>query len=730
MAKKIIQIGEHHIELPPLPTNKSEILFVDEKKDNAYWQRQFFPQIWYDYNPLTKSYQQDTVYDDNDGTLLSLSYEDSDILRNLLIQENKRRTKGVYAKIYDEFVWINPGYYYTLQWCQMKDLATSYGSFRFPQNDILTLWHYVKHKWEWAIGMALPKCKKSGITQILAGDFLNEATMQKGWEIGIMSKEYDHAVNVPMAYFYHAFDNLPYILQPDVRKRNEHEIKFGAPVPKIGSGSAKKRERKEVLNTRVSCSKTKPTGFDGPVMKLGWISEIPKTWEASKVSPDVLHKKVRETVRLQQKKNGSLIYESYMPEVDDRGFREFREICRQSKLATRNPVTGITESSLIVHELTAVDTNEICFDKFGRCDRKKALYIINAENDGLKTQSDKQAHRRQYPRDQNDMYDSGGRGTVFDNARLGLNKREIEKECESGSRPWAEGHLRWTNSLWETGYQQNRRPYGQFSGIYFEKLSDDELAKGDEGSLRQFHELPDDMLNQVIQKNHKDEEGEYLAPIDDIATCVAGCDPTDYALKRDVVEGSKVACIGGFLYEPSLDTEFGKTITNTPIFEYDFRHENPDDDLEMIIKIILYYNVRIIIEANKKWVVTAIKREGLQNFLLLKQSDGSIRPYKKGDESRLVSTDHGMIDAYIRAIKRWWTINNSVDYLKTYKSLRGIQEAMDFDPTDTKKFNLLVALGYYRVANDAYSVFKMDQLDKGGNYDQAGMEGAMELLDF
>lgn len=729
MARKIITVGEHQIELPPLPSNKDDILFVHEKKNDAYWRRIEFPKIWYDFNPLTKVYQHDTVYDDNDGILISLSYEDSELLKRLLIQENKRRSKGVWMKNYDQFEWLAPSYYYNLQWCQMKDLAQKYGDFREPQNQVLTLWHYVKHKWEWCNGLVLPKCKKSGITQIIAGDYVNEATQQKGWEMAVMSKEYDHAVDVAMAYFFHAFDNLPYIMQPDLRKRNEHEVVFGTPVARIGTRSHKTKDKKEVLNTRVAASKTKPTGFDGPVVRQAWISEMPKTWEASKVSPDALHKKVRETVRLQQKKNGALIYESYMPEIDDRGFREFREICKQSELSTKNPDTGKTESSMIVLELTAVDSNEVCFDKHGRCDRRKALHIINTENNGLKTLSDKQAHRRQYPRDRNDMYDSGGRGTVFDNTKLALVKRELENEAKSGHRPWKEVNLRWANSLWETGKQQNRRPYGQFAMIYEEVITDDELASGVEGSLKIFHDLPDKMLNQVVQRNHRDEDGEYLAPIDSDNTMVAGCDPTDYALKRDVREGSKVAVIGGFLYNPAMDTEFKKTISNTPMFEYEFRHENPDDDLEMIIKIILYYNVRIVIEANKKWVVTAVKREGLQHFLLLKQSDGSIRPYQKGDEQRLVSTDHGMIDAYIRAIRRWWA--GTVDYMKTYRSLNGLQQAMDFDPTETKKFNNIVALGYWRIAVDSYSVFKLENAEKSEAYSADGIEEAvMNLLDF
>lgn len=386
---------------------------------------------------------------------------------------------------------------------------------------------------------------------------------------------------------------------------------------------------------------------------------------------------------------------------------------------------------MIVLPLYGVDSSEECFDIHGRCDRRKALYILNNENDSKKSQSDKQAHRRQYPRDWNDMMDSGGRGTVFDNLRLAIQQREVEAEAKS-KRPWREVNLRWTNALWEvTGTDkvlggERVRPVKKFCSVYEEELTEEQVMRGEEGSLKIHHDLPDEFFNQVIQNNHKDEDGEFLAPIKGDNTMVAGMDPTDYAFKSDLEQPSQVAAYGGFLYNPALDTRFGKPISNTPIFEYDFRHENPDDDLEMIIKIILYYNCYFLVEANKKWVITALKREGLQNFLLLKKADGSIKPYKKGDENKLVSTTTGIIDAYVRALKRWFSPGA---YMPTFKSLRGLQQVMDFIPTETKVFNLAVALGYWRLAVDAYSVFKEDELDKE-DADNGIEEAVTGLLDF
>lgn len=726
MAARIITIGDYKVELPPLPSKKSDILFVDENPDNAYWRRLPFPQIWHDYNQKTKAYEQDTVYDD-EGVLISLNYEDSETLKRLLVQENKRRRHGVYMKNKDEFVWMAPGYYYGLQWGQMKDLPEKYGGFREPQNDVMTLWHMVKHKWDWAYGLVLPKCKKSGITQIMAFDFLNEGTVQQGWELGIMSKEFDHVVNVNLAYLFHAYDNMPYILQPAWSKRNLHEITFGNQVSKHGSKKSL-GPRKTVLGNHIFGSKTKPTGFDGPVLRLGWIDEIPKTWEASKVSPDTLHKKVIESVRIQQKKNGALLYTSYMPEIDDRGFKEFRDICKKSKLSTLSNITGKTETGMIVYELTAVMSNELCFDKYGKCDEKKALYLINSENDTKTSNSDKQAHRRQYPRNANDMYDSGGRGTTFDNTLLAPQSHDVEESLKAGRRPYREGHLRWENSLWETEDPKNARPIGKFCNVYFEELTEEQLMAGEQGSIKFFHDMPDEFLNQVLKHNSRSDDDGHLCPFDSPYLLTGSFDPTDYVLKRDVAEGSMNAAHGGYLLNPALDTLMGKKVSDIPLYEYHFRHENPDQDLEMLIKIFIYLGGWHIIEANKKWIVTAVKKHLLHHFLLLKQADGSIKPYKEGDENALVNTTQNMIEAYVRALKRWMSATGGSNY-RYIMSLICLLQLMDFDPTDTKLYDLVVSLGYYRLGQESFSVYYYEM--KKMKDDGGAMEAAIgDLLNF
>jgi hypothetical protein len=725
---KYITIGEHHVPQAPMPKNRDEILFVNDNKHSAYWRRIEFPKIWFDFIPYdiprgprkTRINAAATVYNQHDE-LVSLSEDDTKLLQRLLRQEIKRRKQGVWMKNYDEYVHLAPGYYFALQWGEMKDFknpetGTGHGQFRIIQNQLLTLNEYVK--WHPShIGLNVPKCKKSGITQIVSLDVLNEATLNDGI-YPMVSKEYDAVTDVNIAYALYAFDLLPRIMQPEVVGRNEHEIKFGLPKNKS------RKDDEKYLVSHIVGTKTKATCFDSYVVKRGVIDEPPKMYEASKLQWDSLYKKSLETVRLQQRKNGSLMTISYMPEIDDIGFLQYRSHYMRSRLSTVNESTGTTETMYINFPIPASKSNEMCFDRHGRCDEGKATSLILAERATKKTKSDKQAHKRTNPIDENDMFDSGGKGTAFDNIRIALRKRELDAELQAGKRPWREGHLRWEVAVWEGGF----RPKGQFCKVWFEELSQDQLANGEEGTIRIFHDLEDDLLNQVIVQNSRGEDG-YLCPVKG-ATAVGAFDPTDFKLKKDVAEGSLNGAYGGLLDDPALDTRYNKKVTDVPLFEYLYRHDDPTLTTEDLYKIFIYWGMRFIIEANKGWIVTQAKLDKMHHFLLLLQADGTIKPYQEGDENGLVNTTREMINVYCLAISRYIADKKGrgIDFLWLIKTERLLQQLADFDTMDPKRFDGVVSFGWWRVAVESFIQFLLNNVEEDdGGAIEAVVEG---MLDF
>ncbi len=87
-----------------------------------------------------------------------------------------------------------------------------------------------------------------------------------------------------------------------------------------------------------------------------------------------------------------------------------------------------------------------------------------------------------------------------------------------------------------------------------------------------------------------------------------------------------------------------------------------------------------------------------------------------------------MINAYIMAIKRWISPKGG-NGSKDIKSLKCVEQLMDFDPTETKKYDLVVSLGYWRLSQESFMVWwekKKKEDDDGGAMKQA-VEG---LLNF
>src|ERR1035437_767409 len=122
-------IGEHVYRKPELPKDNSEILWYNEKPENAYWRRLELPQVFYDFVPnFTELYQDATLQDDK-GIYKSFNKDDSDLFINTLKQELERREKGVFFRNGNEIMYITGNHYFTIQHCKCYGKSTKYNKF-------------------------------------------------------------------------------------------------------------------------------------------------------------------------------------------------------------------------------------------------------------------------------------------------------------------------------------------------------------------------------------------------------------------------------------------------------------------------------------------------------------------------------------------------------------------------------------------------------------------------
>jgi hypothetical protein len=728
MGDNFRHIGEHYVTIPPLPKNKKDIFFWDEKKENQYWVREklivTFRQIWLDFLPYsskspiyTKMYQPATLYSE-DGLLVSLNEEDSNYIDSTYLQEKDRRLNGVWFFNNGEPTWITGDHYYFLMYARMQrhDGEGLFGDYREFQADYFRLIHHCRTSPN-ILGLFASKAKKTGITNAhWSGYYLNRATLYANKNLGYMNINQQQAAKTFNDYFMYSYNGLISPLKPEIKLSSlvDGTVVFG----QSHNGSKKVRkpnmESEDDLNTTVTCVASKPKAFDVAVMSDITIDEPTKLKE----SFAEIWRTNKESVKIQSKFNGRAWLFNYTEGDDTPSFREAREVFFESKLKTIGQnARGQTTSGLICYHIPAYASWEGAFDKYGICDEKRAVEEIEIERSKAKgNKRTLQAIIRQYANNERESWGSAGAGSTFDNIRLGELLAEIELNEESSpENDYIEGRLEWVQKSWELGLK-NKRPRGQFCPVEFIPLTKQELAAGEKGRVRQYHEIPLIHRNAIL-KLGRDEWGNILRP-ERFLYCTGG-DPTNEAAASEVIEGSKNAYITMSRADERLDSMMGKLSSKLIMLEYFERPEAFDEAYEDLVKQIIYTGSLNAIEANVPGMATRLMQEGLGHFMLIKNEDGIITfwerwmglPHETDKTYHLLRTTangadkNERLEQFVSLMKLYLYKPESggKDYGPTVKSGRLLKQLMDIDVTNTKVYDLFMCWGYCLLCDDIYS---------------------------
>lgn len=722
------RIGEHLVLLPKMPTKKQDFFFWEAKPEDQFWDRERlitnYRQIWFDFLPYTskspvytKMWQTATIYN-TDGLLISLNEEDSNYIDKIYLQERDRRLNGVWFFNNGNPTWITGDHYFFLMYARMQrhDGEGNFGDYREHQAKYFKLIHHC-----WAnkniLGLFTSKPKKNGITNChWSGYYLNRATLHRNKSFGYMNIDLKQAAKTFNDYFMYACNGLISPLKPEIKLLSlvEGSVVFGQSFN--GSGKTRKiiTSSEDDLNTTVQCVPTKPKAFDVAVMRdctydeptkyLGSWAEI---WRTNK-----------EAVKIQSKINGRNWAFNYTEGSDTDSFREARETFIQSKLETakRNP-KGETESGMICYHIPAYTAWENAFNKYGICDEKQASAEIEIERDKVRSNKRQlQAITRQYANTEREAWGSAGAGSTFDNIRLGDLLANIELEQKSDiENNYKEGRLEWVNKKWEIGLF-NKRPKGQFCPVEFIPLTKEQIAKGDNGKLRIYNEIPEVHRNSIL-KLGRDEWGNILRPDRFLYTC--GGDPTQEAAASEIIEGSKNCFYTMSRLDERLDSVLGKISSKTLMIEYFARPEIFDEAYEDLVKQIIYTGSLNIVEANVPAMATRLMQEGLGLYMLVKNEEGVIvfwerwmgLAHESEKEYHLIrTTSNGndkkeRLEQFVNLIKQYLykPEEGGKDYGAIMKSERLLKQLMDVDVDNTKLYDMFMAFGYCLLCDDLYT---------------------------
>ncbi len=276
------------------------------------------------------------------------------------------------------------------------------------------------------------------------------------------------------------------------------------------------------------------------------------------------------------------------------------------------------------------------------------------------------------------------------------------------------GKLEWSLPLWDVGLRNKRRK-GEFCPVVMRPLTEAELEQGERGKIRFYKQLPNDLANAAL-KYGRDDNNCLLPP--KRFMFVGGFDPTNYAAGSEVIEGSKN---GGYIMnipDERTDAFARKIVTNVIVAEYYDRPELPDESFEDFLKMIIYYGAAVVIEGNTPYVATRMMEEGLGHYLFVRDENGILRRWERymglatePDKCyKLIRTTSNsadsreMLETLVRLIKNYieQPEEGAKDYGKTIRSERLLNQFLNFDPEDTKKYDLVMSFGYCLLARELY----------------------------
>lgn len=711
-------IGEHVVKMPLRPKD-SEVFFINDKYEDACWDRERFVKqyrdIWFKFVPHhTKLFQPATLMEED--ILSTLNKEDSEYIIATYEEEMRRRREGIFFRNGNDIIWLTGDHYFVLCWCKTKrpDKKGDYFDYRSFQRNFFYLVIHTEIS-EKILGLFISKPKKTGITNLMWLIFLNRATMSKNINLGNMNIDQDKGAKTFRDHFLYAYNGMVMSFKPQWKNKSEIDGKiiFGKQYNSSKKSRLFQTDSEDELNTTVMCVPTVAHAFDVDVFSFLWYDEPPKY----KSDFGEIYRSNSAGTSIQDFIVGKIFLTSYTPDDNGLSFNSARDLFFDSELRTiTNYSNGQTKSKLICYHIPAFESWATSIDKYGNCNQKEAIEKIQKDRDQLKDRPKELIGlTRQYANDIKEAWSVGGSGSVFDPMRIAELMTDIdEEERHSPETPYKEGRLEWEKPLWEVGLR-NKRKMGEFCKVKFVELTDAEKEAGEEGRYRMYYDIPEADQNAAL-KNGRDEY-EFLLPPARFKY-FGGADPTGFAAASAIIQGSKNASFTINMSNEKLDTVSHGVVSKVAVSEFYHRDELPQVSYEDFLKEIIYFGKLVLVEGNAEYVCTRLMQEGLGHYMLVKDENGIIttwkpymglpqdteKTYKFIKMTSNSAVNKELLETIIRLVKTYIhkPPKGEKDYGKTFKSRRTLEQLGDFDPTDTRKFDLAMALGYTLLCYETY----------------------------
>jgi hypothetical protein len=580
-------------------------------------------------------------------------------LEDFRVQEFDRIFNGYWFFNKGVPTYVNGMYYFYLNWWKMD---VGYPHYREPDKELFYVLEVcdIDPRCFGLLYITMRGVGKSFIAGMLAYYFT--ITNQKA-HIGIQSKTDEDAEELFLTKIAEPYKDLPDFLVP-INKHGTNPTRGLNFSPQTTTGkkaSLSRRLQREALRSKLDYKNAGEKAYDGTTLRFLLQDEV------GKVEERVANVKKRWLVNRQcvwrdNRKRGIAFLTTTVEEMD-KGGEPCKQIWYDSDINERNE-NGRTKSWLYRYFRSALDTTY--FDEYGFPDRDKAKIFHDAERKAL--ENDPTAlisYIQKNPYTIEEAFMTQGEGCIYNAAILQERQVSLSDPNFKGVR---KGEFKWYNNVVDGKVEWVDNPINRMWEISFMQIPDDEQ------NSKQF--------------SFEAKDVKYWKPGPKKGKRFIGYDPYSHE-KVALSDSSKKSDAAAIVYQ-KFDFHIPEEHCNTIIADFAGRYHTPAEAHEQVIMAAIFFNAEILPESNKFGAIEHITKRGYRHFIMDRPS-ASGSAVKKRQPG--MPSNRNTITYYTEL-----TRNDINDNGHKLKHLRVVKDWLEFDPTNTTKFDSGVAASYAIVA--------------------------------
>ena len=590
-------------------------------------------------------------------------------------REYHRKKHGYWFMNNGRPTYITGAHYTYLQWWKIK--GSIYPEYRSSDRKFFLFWDYAQRD-DKCLGVLYFTNRREGKTAKAA--FLNFyfTSGVKNAHGGIQSKDDQGGEMVFRSHVIKAIKALPDWMRP-LQSGSEDpkgkELAFFEPAEQITRKKLKEGQtfKKQIaLDSKITYGPSTETYYDGEELNFYHCDEVGKVDRIDAVNRhDIV------VPCLMKGKNivGKALYTTTVEDVGKNALKNARTLWDDSDPNKRDE-NGYTTSKLYRLFKPAYDGLEGFVDEYGDSMEDEARKYILAERDALKKDGKLKkwaGQVRKFPIDPSEPFTPNAQDCFFDVGRLSARKDELQTMTALKESPVVRGNLVWADNL--NGGWMNPEDRGDNS----------RLIKGD------VIFIPSDngkFLRSIPPKNPNNTYADYdgLHP-GNVGIYSAGIDPFDFSETTDnrASKGSGAVFIHPNPSDPVNTDRWAMIYVHRPELNTEF--------YEDMVKMLVYYGCKGVVERNKVLCRNYIANRGFEDFIYGKLK---LDPTEKAKASDNIAGEYtgrthlvSITDAFESYIYESY---QKIDFIELIDQLFGWSIA------DSNKYDLVIAAGFALLA--------------------------------